>query len=186
MPRPRPSQPGVAHPSSMRHLARPRTPGPRRCRYPAAVRVAEVMSDASVTDAPSDTLKAAASRMWSQQTGSLLVMDGERLVGIVTERDVMKAVARGLPVDSTPVSTIMTTNVLTVTPETPLHEAAEHMARRWIRHLPVVEGERVVGMVSQRDLVGVLASSGENVDQQAGEDLVRARRLARLDRGDLG
>jgi CBS domain-containing protein len=73
-----------------------------------------------------------------------------------------------------------------VTPETPLHEAAEHMARRWIRHLPVVEGERVVGMVSQRDLVGVLASSGENLDQQAGEDLVRARRLARLDRGDLG
>lgn len=146
------------------------------------------MSDASVTDAPSDTLKAAASRMWSQQTGSLLVMDGDRLAGIVTERDVMKAVARGLPVDSTPVSTIMTTNVLTVTPETSLYEAAQHMASRWIRHLPVVEDDRVVGMVSQRDLVGVLASFGQDldVDQPAGADLVRARRLARLDRSDLG
>lgn len=146
------------------------------------------MSDASVTDAPSDTLKAAASRMWSQQTGSLLVMDGDRLAGIVTERDVMKAVARGLPVDSTPVSTIMTTNVLTVTPETSLYEAAQHMANRWIRHLPVVDDDRVVGMVSQRDLVGVLASFDQDldVDQPAGADLVRARRLARLDRSDLG
>src|SRR5579872_4933832 len=96
------------------------------------------MTKASVTESPSDTLRDAANRMWAQQTGSLLVMDGDRLVGIITERDVMKAVARGSDLDATPVSAVMTRGVLTVAPDTSLHEAARHMATRWIRHLPVV------------------------------------------------
>jgi CBS domain-containing protein len=125
------------------------------------VQVAEIMSRASVTESPADSLRDAANRMWSKQTGSLLVMDGEHLLGIVTERDVMKAVARGADLDTTPVSAVMTTTLLTVTPETSLHEAARHMATRWIRHLPVVVDGRLVGMVSQRDLCGVLANRAD-------------------------
>lgn len=117
------------------------------------------MTRAAVTDSPTDSLTAAANRMWSQQTGSLLVMDGDQLVGIVTERDVMKAVARGLDLPTTPVSAVMTSDVLTVTPDTAVAEAARHMATRWIRHLPVVVDGEVVGMVSQRDLVGLLSQS---------------------------
>lgn len=155
--------------------------------YAGPVRVAEVMTRASVTESPADPLRAAANRMWSQQTGSLLVMDGGRLLGIVTERDVMKAVARGADLDVTPVSAVMTTTVLTVSPDTSLHEAARHMATRWIRHLPVVDGGEVVGMVSQRDLCGVLAALG--TEPEAGpipaDELVRSRRLARIEAGDL-
>lgn len=151
------------------------------------MRVAEVMTRASVTESPADPLRAAANRMWAQQTGSLLVMDGPRLLGIITERDVMKAVARGADLDATPVSAVMTTTVLTVSPDTSLHEAARHMATRWIRHLPVVDGDEIVGMVSQRDLCGVLAALG--TEPEAGEipadDLVRSRRLARIEAGDL-
>jgi CBS domain-containing protein len=145
------------------------------------------MTRASVTESPADPLRAAANRMWSQQTGSLLVMDGPRLLGIVTERDVMKAVARGADLDATPVSAVMTTTVLTVSPDTSLHEAARHMATRWIRHLPVVDGGEVVGMVSQRDLCGVLAALGTEPDagQIPADDLVRSRRLARIEAGDL-
>lgn len=143
------------------------------------------MTKASVTDSPSDTLTSAAVRMWEQQTGSLLVLDDDLLVGIVTERDVMKAVARGHDLAATPVRAVMTSPVLTVTPRTPLHEAAALMAGRWIRHLPVLEGDRLVGVVSQRDLVEALAVLA--ADPQAGglrdEELARSRRMSRLGRG---
>jgi len=143
------------------------------------------MSRVNVTDSPSDPLIDAASRMWRQQTGSLLVMDDEALLGIVTERDIMKAVARGLDLATTPVSAIMTSTVLTVEPSTSVTEAARHMADRWIRHLPVVDGGKVVGMVSQRDLCGVLAKVAPERLGDGGNEgggLVRDRRLARVDR----
>lgn len=151
------------------------------------MQVADVMTNASVTDSPSDTLRFAAEKMWRQQTGSLLVMDGDRLLGIITERDVMKAIALGHDPEKDVVSDIMTTDVLTVPPEMTLHEAARHMASRWIRHLPVVRGGQVVGVVSQRDLVGVfaaLAQDPEGVPLPA-DDMVRDRRLARIEHGDL-
>lgn len=151
------------------------------------MKVADIMTNASVSESPSDTLKDAAIRMWQQQTGSLLVMDGDTLLGIVTERDVMKAVANGDDVGSTPVSSAMTKDVLTVPPTMPLYQAAREMASRWIRHLPVVDGGKVVGVVSQRDLVGVLAAldhDPEGVELPV-DQLVRERRLVRLEHGDL-
>jgi CBS domain-containing protein len=152
------------------------------------VQVADVMTNASVTESPGDSLRSAAETMWKQQTGSLLVMDGERLVGIITERDVMKAVARGRDVDTTPVSEIMTRDVLTVQPTTSLHQAAREMAARWIRHLPVIDGDSVVGVVSQRDLVGVFAALAPDTTggtALASDELVRSQRLARIEHGDL-
>jgi CBS domain-containing protein len=149
------------------------------------VKVSEIMSRARVTDSESDALIAAAGRMWKEQTGSLLVMSDGRLLGIITERDVMKAVARGLDLATTPVSAVMTTSVLTVTPSTAVSEAARHMSERWIRHLPVVDDGQVVGMVSQRDLCGVLAEIAPDAEPSpeavSHGDLVRDRRLARVD-----
>lgn len=151
------------------------------------MRVADIMTKASVTESPADSLRDAAARMWSQQTGSLLVMEEDELIGIITERDVMKAVARGVDLDKTAVSEIMTPDVLTVAPETSLHDAARHMAARWIRHLPVVDGSAVVGIVSQRDLVGVFAALSKDPDavELATDELVREKRLARIEQGDL-
>lgn len=142
-----------------------------------------MMTRTNVVDSASDSLRDAATRMWKQQTGSLLVMEGDGLLGIITERDVMKAVARGDDIDHTPVSAVMTTSVLTVTPETSLPEAARHMATRWVRHLPVVDDGVVVGMVSQRDLCGVLAALGSEADllEIPADELVRSRRMARLE-----
>ena len=151
------------------------------------MRVADIMTNASVTESPADSLRSAADTMWRQQTGSLLVMDGDELVGIITERDVMKAVAQGRDVDTTPVSDVMTKDVLTISPGTSAHEAARHMAARWIRHLPVIEDGRVVGVVSQRDLVGIFAAlvqDGDGADLPS-DQLVRELRLARIEQGDL-
>lgn len=151
------------------------------------MRVADVMTNASVTESPTDSLRSAAETMWRQQTGSLLVMDGDDLVGIITERDVMKAVAQRKDVDGTTVSDVMTRDVLTISPDTTAHEAARHMASRWIRHLPVVDGGSVVGVVSQRDLVGIFAALVQDPDgvQLDSDTLVRERRLARIEHGDL-
>jgi len=121
------------------------------------MQVAEVMNRANISESGAATLRDAAARMWKQQTGSLVVIEGSDLVGILTERDIMKAVARGDDLDQTPVSAVMTRSVLTVGPDTSIEEAARHMATRWIRHLPVVSDGALVGMVSQRDLCGVLA-----------------------------
>jgi CBS domain-containing protein len=141
------------------------------------MRVSEIMTNAAVTDQADDTLAEAAKKMWNQQTGSLLVMDGEDLVGIVTERDVLKAVAGGGSLQETHVSEVMSKDLVTVGPGTSLREAAKIMTDRWIRHLPVVDGGRLVGVISQRDLAGVLA--GALNEPEALEALVESSELAR-------
>jgi CBS domain-containing protein len=152
------------------------------------VRISAIMTKAAVTDRPDDDLAAAARKMWDQQTGSLLVLDGQDLVGIITERDVLRAVATGTPLD-TPVSEVMSKDLITVEPGTSLREAARIMTEKWIRHLPVVEAGRLVGVVSQRDLAGVLAGAlNEPEDLHRlieSSGLVRERRLRRIEHGDL-
>ena len=152
------------------------------------MRISAIMTQAAVTDRPDDDLAAAARKMWEQQTGSLLVLQGEDLVGIITERDVLRAVATGTPLD-TPVSEVMSKELITVEPGTSLREAARIMTEKWIRHLPVLEAGRLVGVVSQRDLAGVLAGAlNEPEDLHRlieSSGLVRERRLRRIEHGDL-
>ncbi len=151
------------------------------------MRVSEVMTNATVTDQSDDTLAEAARKMWKQQTGSLLVVEGEDLVGILTERDVMKAVANGANLTETRVSEVMSKDLVTVGPGTSLREAAKLMADRWIRHLPVLDSGKLVGILSQRDLVGVLAGALNEPDALTqlveASELVRERRLRRIEHG---
>ena len=153
------------------------------------MKVSEIMTKATVTDAAQDTLAEAAARMWNAQTGSLLVMEGEHLLGILTERDVLRAIAHGMDPQQVPVKDLMRTDVITVGPQTSLKEAAKLMATKWIRHLPVVEGSKVVGILSQRDLTGVLAEAlhePEALHQLVeASALIRERRLKRIEAGDL-
>jgi CBS domain-containing protein len=152
------------------------------------MRISDIMTKAAVTDRPDDGLAAAASKMWEQQTGSLLVIEGDDLLGIVTERDILKAVASGTPLD-TPISELMSKDLITVEPGTSLREVARIMTEKWIRHLPVLEGGKLVGIVSQRDLSGVLAGALNEPDDLhrliESSGLVRERRLKRIEAGDL-
>ena len=151
------------------------------------MRVSEIMTNAAVIDAADDTLAEAARKMWKQQTGSLLVIEEDDLVGIITERDILRAVATGIPLHEARISEVMTKDVMTVGPGTSLREAAKIMADRWIRHLPVLDGGKLVGIISQRDLTGVLAGALNEPDalQQLLEasELVRERRLRRIEHG---
>ena len=103
---------------------------------------------------PDSTVLAAAELMAANDIGGLPVLDGGTLAGMFTERDVLqRVVARQLEPVHTRVRDVMTTPVLTCTPATALDECAAVMDARRLRHLPVMDGATLVGIVSVRDLV---------------------------------
>jgi predicted transcriptional regulator len=147
------------------------------------------MTSATLTDAADDTLAEASAKMWRQQTGSLLIMEGSRMIGIVTERDVLRTVGEGHDPKNVSLRDVMTQDVVTVGPDVTLREAATIMFEKWFRHLPVVnDAGAVLGIISLRDLVTLLAQGmeePETLQKLTGHKLVRDRRLDRIEPGDL-
>jgi CBS domain-containing protein len=116
------------------------------------VTVSDVMSKDVVHIASGDTLQQAAQQMAKINVGSLPVLDGDRLVGIVTDRDiVLRGVAMGSSPDS-PVDRVMTTELVTVAPDSSIDDAARLMSGRQIRRLYVTDGAKLVGVLSLGDL----------------------------------
>jgi CBS domain-containing protein len=113
------------------------------------------MSRDLLTVAPGDRLGEVAQRMCDRDVGAVLVMEGSDLVGILTERDVLRAVAAGVQ-DDTVVSDHMTRDPETMSPEDTTEHAAVLMIHGGFRHMPLVEGDEVVGMLSIRDLMRVV------------------------------
>ncbi len=105
--------------------------------------------------------------MAEHHIGALLVMKGEALAGIVSERDyARKVILLGRSSSETPVRDIMTTPVLTVSPDTSVEQCMQLVTDKRVRHLPVVEAGRVVGMVSIGDLVkAVIAAQQQQIEQ---------------------
>jgi CBS domain-containing protein len=116
------------------------------------MQVKDIMHADVKTASANDTYADVAALLHEHAISSVVVMDGDRLAGIVTERDLVNLVAEGGDPQTTKVADRMTTEVDTVDPKTDIADAAEHMARLRIRHLPVVEGKGVVGIISIRDL----------------------------------
>lgn len=99
--------------------------------------------------------------------GALLVIRGEELVGILSERDYARKVAlKGKTSMKTPVSDIMTEKVVVVEPERTIEQAMAIMTERRLRHLPVVENNKVIGMVSIGDLVKEIIADREFIIEQ--------------------
>ena len=113
------------------------------------------MSRDLLTVEPSAPLTDVAKSMVAKDVGAVLVFDGEELAGILTERDIMRAVADGID-DSTLVRDRMTANPETLDADDTTDHAAVLMIHGGFRHLPVVEGGRVVGVLSIRDLMRVV------------------------------
>lgn len=90
--------------------------------------------------------------------GSLGVVDGRELIGLVTERDIVTAVGRGANVDDAKVSTVMSRDPDVFSPDFDVREAAEWLAESSYRHLPVVENSDLLGIVSVRDVLIALVN----------------------------
>ena len=121
--------------------------------------IADVMTTRLVQAEPGESVRVAIRRMCDAGVGSIAVCDGSRLVGILTERDVLGLAARGLDLDDLLVREAMTERVVTVSPDADIVATARLMGERHIRHLPVVEGENLLGIVGIRDVLGALAEA---------------------------
>ena len=101
----------------------------------------------------SATVREAVEIMAEHHISALLVTKGDKLEGIFTERDIsVKIIASGKDLDKTKISQVMTKNPVTISPDDLAMDALQKMCELGFRHLPIIDGERVVGMVSVRDL----------------------------------
>jgi CBS domain-containing protein len=116
--------------------------------------LAEIVKPNFITVAPEDTLGEVAERMTRQNTGAVVVKDFGRLIGILTERDMLRAMAARVHTSDARVRQWMTADPVTASPEMDLDEAAQVMLDNGFRHLPVLEGETVLGVVSLRRVLG--------------------------------
>lgn len=117
-------------------------------------KVSDVMTDRPRAVTPQTPLTEVAALMESEDVGSIPVVENERLVGIVTDRDiVVRAVAKGKDLTGMPASAVSSRELVTVHPDDDLSDALELMARHQVRRLAVTaEDERLVGVVSQADV----------------------------------
>jgi CBS domain-containing protein len=149
--------------------------------------VGEIMHSDVKSASTSDSFADVAKMMRSHGISSVVVLDGKKLEGIVTERDIVNLVAAGGDPHGTTVEHGMTRrDLITVDSKTQLSEAAEQMVSRNIRHLPVVDGGNVVGIVSIRDMTRWAAEelsgghempdiAGSHAALQAASELQRKR-----------
>lgn len=114
--------------------------------------LSEIMSTDVVQTASETPVAEVARAMVKARVGSAIVMQGSWLIGILSERDVLRAAASGKDLTASPASDWMTRDPTTATPATTTEEAAQTMLQGGFRHLPVVDGAQVKGVVSIRDL----------------------------------
>jgi len=107
-----------------------------------------------VTIGPQDTIRHALGRLAEHNIGALVVVDGQdAIVGIVSERDIVRALARSEAILVEPIATIMTRDVIKGTPQDDLVAVGNTMTEHRFRHLPIIEGGRLVGIISLGDIV---------------------------------
>jgi CBS domain-containing protein len=129
-----------------------------------------------VTIGPHDSIRSALSLLAQHNIGALVVVEAQgALVGIVSERDIVRALARTEAILVEPIAAIMTRNVIIGTPQDDLVAVSNTMTDRRIRHLPVVEGGRLVGIISLGDIVKAQR------DQYQGEVVTLQYQLLRED-----
>ncbi len=116
--------------------------------------LAEIVKPNFITVAPEDTLGEVAEKMNHQNVGAVIVRDYGRLIGILTERDMLRAMASRVHTSDARVRQWMTADPITASPEMELDDAAKVMLDHGFRHLPVVDGSTVLGVVSLRRVLG--------------------------------
>ncbi len=135
--------------------------------------VVDVMPVRVVSVRPDDSVQTAIARMAERNVGSVAVCDGAKLVGIFTERDVLRLASGGAHFGEARVGDVMTTALVTVPADCDIVHAAKLMGEHGIRHLPVLEGENLLGVVGIRDVLGALVERLWRAHDAAAHDTAR-------------
>ena len=123
---------------------------------------------------PDETVYEAIRQMAEHGIGALLVVEDGKPVGLLSERDYSrKVILRGLRSRETKVRTIMSSPLLTISPDASVQEALSMMTEKYIRHLPVIDGSRVIGLVSIGDLVKAVIEDQQSLIEQLESFIVR-------------
>ena len=136
--------------------------------------IGDVMRTRVVTVGTDDSARLAVLRMLEEGVGSVAVCEGGTLIGIFTERDVLGLAGEGTDLDAVRVGDVMTREPLTVDASVAVLDAARLMGERKIRHLPVVEGDHLLGMVGIRDILGSLVERLWQTRDSAAHDTARS------------
>ena len=138
------------------------------------MQIGGVMRTQLVTARPDQTAAEAIRTMLDAGVGSVVICEGPEPVGIFTERDVLRLAGNGAAFGTTLLRDVMTPNPLTASADDGILAAAQLMGERNLRHLPVVEGGNLVGIVSIRDVLGFLAERLWAEKDEAAHDTARA------------
>jgi citrate synthase len=122
---------------------------------PGTRTVSDIMSHPVVTATASETIADTATRMREKRVGSVVVVDGEKAIGILTERDMIRVAAAGANTGADKVSDWMTADPDSVASDEEVTDAFASLAEHGYRHIPVVDGDKLVGLVSMRDLMRI-------------------------------
>ena len=123
---------------------------------------------------PGETVLEAIRRMAEKNVGALLVLEDDQLVGFFSERDYSrKVILQGLRSEDTPVRTVMTTPVLTISPDATVQQGLSIMSEKFVRHLPVTDDTGVIGVVSIGDLVKAVIEDQQALIEQLERYLTR-------------
>jgi CBS domain-containing protein len=136
--------------------------------------IGDVMRTRVVTVEASDSVRLAVLRMLEEGVGSVAICDAGKLVGIFTERDVLALAGEGTDLNAVRVGDVMTRDPVTVDARVAILDAARLMGERKIRHLPVVEGDHLLGMVGIRDVLGSLVERLWQAHDADAHDTARA------------
>jgi CBS domain-containing protein len=117
--------------------------------------VREIMNKDVVVAEPDITVKEAAEIMSKHHIGSLVILKDKKILGIVTERNVLNAVAQGKDAELTTVKEIMKKNVVTIAPDRSVEDAVDLMTEHKIKKLPVVDADKLVGIITASDIIVV-------------------------------
>ena len=128
------------------------------------IQLRDIMTTEVLTTSAERSVAEVTSMLVKARVGSAVVMEGSWLAGILTERDVLRAAASGSDLSESPVSEWMTRNPITATSDTTAGEAADMMLNNGFRHLPVVEGRELKGVVRIRDVLASGIRRRSNLD----------------------
>jgi len=136
--------------------------------------IGDVMRTRLVAVEPGDSARLAVLRMLEEGVGSVAVCERGRLVGIFTERDVLALAGEGTDLDAVVIGDVMTRDPFTVAADVAVLDAARLMGERRIRHLPVVQGDNVLGMIGIRDVLGSLVERAWQTHDMDARDTARS------------